>query len=53
LKVQDYLSQLAECRVARAALDRSAPFEDQISWLQAAGFKDANIAGKRHRFTVF
>ncbi|WP_292532812.1 trans-aconitate 2-methyltransferase [Methylocystis sp.] len=37
----------------RAALDRSAPFTDQIAWLQEAGFRYADIGWKRHRFTVF
>jgi tRNA (cmo5U34)-methyltransferase len=39
--------------LARAALDRSATFADQLAWLKEAGFKDADIAWKRHRFTVF
>ncbi|MGE0194224.1 MAG: trans-aconitate 2-methyltransferase [Methylocystis sp.] len=37
----------------RAALDRSATFADQIAWLEAAGFRYADIGWKRHRFTVF
>jgi tRNA (cmo5U34)-methyltransferase len=37
----------------RARLDRSATFADQLSWLREAGFADADIAWKRHRFTVF
>ncbi len=39
--------------LARAALDRSATFADQLAWLAEAGFADADIAWKRHRFTVF
>jgi tRNA (cmo5U34)-methyltransferase len=39
--------------LARAGLDRSATFADQLAWLGEAGFKDADIAWKRHRFTVF
>ena len=39
--------------LARAGLDRSATFADQLAWLEEAGFKDADIAWKRHRFTVF
>jgi tRNA (cmo5U34)-methyltransferase len=42
-----------DAALARAALDRSAPFADQLVWLREAGFKDADIAWKRHRFTVF
>ncbi|ARN82717.1 class I SAM-dependent methyltransferase [Methylocystis bryophila] len=37
----------------RVALDRSATFADQLAWLEEAGFADADIAWKRHRFTVF
>ncbi len=37
----------------RAELDRSATFADQISWLEEAGFRFADIGWKRHRFTVF
>ena len=39
--------------LARAGLDRSATFADQLAWLEEAGFKDSDIAWKRHRFTVF
>lgn len=39
--------------LGRAALDRSATFADQLTWLEEAGFVDADIAWKRHRFTVF
>jgi tRNA (cmo5U34)-methyltransferase len=42
-----------DAALARAALDRSAPFADQLAWLREAGFQDADIAWKRHRFTVF
>jgi len=42
-----------DAALARAALDRSAPFADQLVWLREAGFKDADVAWKRHRFTVF
>jgi len=37
----------------RARLDRSARFVDQLDWLKQAGFHDADIVWKRHRFTVF
>lgn len=37
----------------RTKLDRSATFADQIAWLEQAGFAYADIAWKRHRFTVF
>jgi tRNA (cmo5U34)-methyltransferase len=37
----------------RAKLDRSATFTDQLAWLEEAGFVYADIAWKRHRFTVF
>jgi tRNA (cmo5U34)-methyltransferase len=39
--------------LARSLLDRSATFTDQLAWLREAGFVDADIAWKRHRFTVF
>ena len=39
--------------LVRAGLDRSATFADQLAWLEGAGFKDVDIAWKRHRFTVF
>jgi len=39
--------------LVRARLDRSATFADQLTWLREAGFADADIAWKRHRFTVF
>jgi tRNA (cmo5U34)-methyltransferase len=45
---EDFASALA-----RARLDRSATFADQLAWLEEAGFIDADIAWKRHRFTVF
>jgi tRNA (cmo5U34)-methyltransferase len=45
---EDFASALA-----RAKLDRSATFADQLAWLQEAGFVDADIAWKRYRFTVF
>ena len=39
--------------LARAKLDRTATFADQLAWLREAGFIDADIAWKRYRFTVF
>jgi len=39
--------------LARAGLDRSATFADQLAWLEEAGFIDADIAWKRYRFTAF
>ena len=39
--------------LGRAALDRSATFADQLASFEEAGFVDADIAWKRHRFTVF
>jgi tRNA (cmo5U34)-methyltransferase len=42
-----------EAALHRTTLDRSATMADQLAWLTAAGFVGADVAWKRHRFTVF